>query len=84
MEILHGVFQMQIDYRSNMLSCFLLWMLVIWYYVSNVEYRKTCPFCVVRNDLFTCISLSSVYSSDWEQDQKDIMLYLPVLIVKIV
>lgn len=77
-------FNVQMDYRSKIFSYFLLWMLIIWYYVSNVEYRKTCPFCVMENGLFTCMPSNSVHLSDWEQDQKDIMLYLPILIAKIV
>lgn len=63
------------DNRSKMFSYFLLWMLIFWYYVSNVDYRKTCPFCVKKNGLFTCIPSNSVYLSYWEKDQKDIMLY---------
>lgn len=33
--------------------------------------------------LLACLQIPSILS-DWEQDQKDIMLYLPILIAKIV
>lgn len=49
----------------------------------NVEYRKTYPFCAMMNGLFTCIPSNTVYLNYWEQDQKDIILCLPVLIAKL-
>lgn len=74
---------MQMDYRSKM---FLFSLMNTNYLVlvSNVEYGKTCPSCVMRNDLFTCAPSNFVCLSDWEQAQKDTMLYLPILIAKIV
>lgn len=82
MDTLHEDFNIQMGYRSKMFSYSLLQMPVIWYYVSNVEYRKTCPFCFMRNGLFTCMPSNSVYLSNWELDQKDMMLYLPILKAK--
>lgn len=49
----------------------------------NVEYRRTYPFYAMTNGLFTCILSSTVYLNYWEQDQKDIILCLPVLIAKL-
>lgn len=57
-------------------------MVIIWHYVSNEHCRKTCPFCVKRNGLFIYMPSNSLCVRDWEQDQQNLIVYLPIPIAK--